>query len=111
MTAEDVPASAAERLKGLLSFIMARWDVLPSSFPDVNYNVPDDFSLYEADEKQFISQMLSAPNRRDHQRMRDVRKDLPFTSLPAIVHRRQSLSASVIRILGGQRRRRREEPG
>ncbi|GIY06255.1 hypothetical protein CEXT_544251 [Caerostris extrusa] len=55
MTAEDVPTECSRAIKGVLSFIMARWDVLQSSFPHVIYSVHDDFCLQT---KQPISQTL-----------------------------------------------------
>ncbi|GIY23276.1 hypothetical protein CEXT_712801 [Caerostris extrusa] len=81
---------------------MARWDVLQSSFPHANYSLHDDFT----------HQNLSAPNRRDlstHEcatceRISHSPYCRPASTIDTI------LSASVIRILGGQRRRRREEP-
>ncbi|GIY06261.1 hypothetical protein CEXT_544281 [Caerostris extrusa] len=39
------PRECSRAIKEVLSSNMARWDVLPSSFPDVNYSGHDDFSL------------------------------------------------------------------
>ncbi|GIY23277.1 hypothetical protein CEXT_712811 [Caerostris extrusa] len=158
MSAEDVLASAAQRLRGLLSFIMARWDVLPSSFPDVNYSVPDDFTELSTNECATYERIFRLPYFRRPSTpdtilkchgnqdpwVRDAVEEKGRDNSIRAAHRNcfllqtaetcpptnaqrvkgspihliagdrppstQSLSASVIRIPGGQRRQRREEP-
>ncbi|GIY06257.1 hypothetical protein CEXT_544261 [Caerostris extrusa] len=107
MTAEVCPRECSSAIKGCLSFIMARWDVLQSSFPDVNYSVHDDFSLRIG--KFFLLQTAETCPPMNAQRVKGSPIHLIAGDRPPSTQ--SILSASVIRILGGQRRQRREEPG